>query len=32
MIRAAVRAGIRPTKVAKDLGVAVAMVRKVAAT
>lgn len=32
MIRAAIRAGIRPTKVAKDFGVAVAMVRKLAAT
>jgi hypothetical protein len=32
MIRAAVRAGIRPGRVAKDFGVAVAMVRKLAAT
>jgi len=32
MIRAAVRAGLRPAKVAKDFGVAVAMVRKLAAT
>jgi hypothetical protein len=32
MIRAAVRAGIRPGRVAKDFGVAVAIVRKVAAT
>jgi hypothetical protein len=32
MIRAAVRAGFRPAKVAKDFGVAVAMVRKLAAT
>jgi hypothetical protein len=32
MIRAAVRAGIRPAKVAKDFGVAVAVVRKLAAT
>ncbi len=32
MIRAAIRAGIRPGRVAKDFGVAVAMVRKLAAT
>jgi hypothetical protein len=32
MIRAAVRAGIRPARVAKDFGVAVAVVRKLAAT
>ncbi len=32
MIRAAIRAGLRPTRVAKDFGVAVAMVRKLAAT
>ena len=32
MIRAALRAGIRPAKVAKDFGVAVAMVRKLATT
>jgi hypothetical protein len=32
MIRAAIRAGIRPTKVAKDFGVAVAMVRRLMAT
>ena len=32
MIRAAVRAGIRPGRVAKDFGVSVAMVRKLAAT
>jgi len=32
MIRAAIRAGFRPTRVAKDFGVAVAMVRKLAAT
>jgi hypothetical protein len=32
MIRAAIRAGIRPAKVAKDFGVAVAVVRKLAAT
>ena len=32
MICAAVRAGIRPGRVAKDFGVAVAMVRKLAAT
>ena len=32
MIRAAVRAGIRPGRVAKDFGAAVAMVRKLAAT
>jgi hypothetical protein len=32
MIRAAVRAGIRPGRVAKDLGVSVAMVRKLAVT
>jgi hypothetical protein len=32
MIRAALRAGIRPAKVAKDFGVAVAMVRKLTAT
>lgn len=32
MIRAAIKAGIRPTKVAKDFGVAVAMVRRLAAT
>jgi hypothetical protein len=32
MIRAAVRAGIRPGRVAKDFGVAVAMVRKLATT
>ena len=30
MIRAALRAGIRPGRVAKDFGVAVAMVRKLA--
>jgi hypothetical protein len=32
MIRAALRAGIRPGRVAKDFGVAVAMVRKLVAT
>jgi hypothetical protein len=32
MIRAAVRAGFRPGRIAKDFGVAVAMVRKLAAT
>ena len=32
MIRATLRAGIRPARVAKDFGVAVAMVRKLAAT
>jgi hypothetical protein len=32
MIRAALRAGFRPGRVAKDFGVAVAMVRKLAAT
>ena len=32
MIRAAIKAGIRPTKVAKDFGVAVAMVCRLAAT
>jgi len=32
IIRAAVRAGIRPGRVAKDFGAAVAMVRKLAAT
>jgi hypothetical protein len=32
MIRAAIRAGFRPGRVAKDFGVAVAVVRKVAAT
>jgi hypothetical protein len=32
MIRAALRAGFRPARVAKDFGVAVAMVRKLAAT
>jgi hypothetical protein len=32
MIRAAIRASFRPGKVAKDFGVAVAMVRKLAAT
>jgi hypothetical protein len=32
MIRAALRAGIRPGRVAKDFGVAVAMVRKLATT
>ena len=32
MIRAAVRAGIRPGRVAKDFGVAVAVVRKLAVT
>jgi hypothetical protein len=31
MIRAAIKAGIRPTKVAKDFGVAVAIVRRLAA-
>jgi hypothetical protein len=32
MICAALREGLRPTKVAKDFGVSVAMVRKLAAT
>jgi hypothetical protein len=32
MIRAAVRAGFRPARVAKDFGVSVAIVRKLAAT
>jgi hypothetical protein len=32
MIRAAIRAGIRPGRVAKDFGVAVSVVRKLAAT
>jgi hypothetical protein len=32
MIRAAIKAGIRPGRVAKDLGVSVAMVRKLATT
>jgi hypothetical protein len=32
MVRAAVRAGFSPTRVAKDFGVSIAMVRKLAAT